>query len=201
MSFDTLSILRGELDAGEKLLWSGKPKGGLRLKRSDAFLIPFSLVWGGFAFVWEVLALATVPEDSGLTDYAFPLFGVPFVIIGIYLIFGRFIYDAIIRSKTVYALTNKRIIFVVGNASKTVRSFKLSNLGDVSYYEKNDGSGSITFNTRINNYSYTYKLNNHARRKSSSSVNFELIEKVKEVYMLYRQQLDRLDREDKHRSI
>jgi hypothetical protein len=43
------SELRTHLDIDESLLWTGKPKQGINLKRSDAFMIPFSLMWGGFA--------------------------------------------------------------------------------------------------------------------------------------------------------
>ena len=38
--------LRPELGAGERLLWSGQPRGGLRLRPTDAMLVPFSLLWG-----------------------------------------------------------------------------------------------------------------------------------------------------------
>ena len=45
--------VHGELGSDEQLLWTGAPKTGLRLRPSDATLIPFSLIWGGFAIYWE----------------------------------------------------------------------------------------------------------------------------------------------------
>lgn len=39
------SVLSAELGPGERLVWSGKPRGGIRLRAQDAFLIPFSLLW------------------------------------------------------------------------------------------------------------------------------------------------------------
>ncbi|MGO9170512.1 MAG: hypothetical protein ACLP7P_00900 [Rhodomicrobium sp.] len=74
-----------ELDHGERLLWSGMPRQGIFFRPSDIFMVPFSLFWGGFAFFWEFTAMTSNKSQS-----FFPLFGIPFVLIGIYIIAGRF---------------------------------------------------------------------------------------------------------------
>jgi hypothetical protein len=127
------------LDSRESLLWAGKPRQGLVLRRSDAFMIPFSLMWGGFAIFWEATVLSQ--DAPGF----FALWGIPFVVMGLYFIFGRFFVDAMNRAKTVYGLTDRRVIIVSGIFSRTTNSLPLRTLSDVSLEERKDRSGSVYF--------------------------------------------------------
>jgi hypothetical protein len=132
-------VLRPELESGEKLLWSGQPRQGLRLQPSDAALIPFSLMWGGFALFWEF----SVFQDGA--PIFFRLWGIPFVLVGLYLIAGRFFVDAWQRGRTFYGITNERVLIVSGLFQKQVKSLALRSLSDVTLSERGDRSGSITF--------------------------------------------------------
>lgn len=129
--------IESRLIPNEQLLWSGAPRSGLLLRPADAFLIPFSLLFGGFAIVWEVaIVYSGAPAVMALV-------GIPFVIAGLYMLIGRFIVDACIRSGTVYGLTNRRAIIVSGLFSKSTHSVPLKTLLDVSMREGSDKSGTI----------------------------------------------------------
>jgi len=131
--------LAPHLDGGESLLWSGRPRQGLVLRPSDAFVIPFSLMWGGFAVFWEASVLE---RDAPLF---FVLWGIPFVLVGLYMIGGRFFADARLRGRTFYGLTSSRVIIVSGLFSRRVKSLSLRTLSDVTLSERADRSGTISF--------------------------------------------------------
>ena len=99
---DVEQLIVRELEAGERLHWSGRPGQGLRVRKADVFAIPFGLIWAGFAVFWE----------AGVVSSGAPLFmrlwGIPFLAIGAYLVAGRFITDAWTRRNTVYGVTDRR---------------------------------------------------------------------------------------------
>jgi hypothetical protein len=185
---DPASAVEQELSSSERLVWSGQPRGGIRLRAGDAFLIPFSLFWCGFAIFWEFGALTVTAKGRGPIAIIFPLFGVPFVAIGLYLVFGRFIMDARTRARTFYAITNERIIIVSGLFTRRTKSLNLRTLSDISLTERSDGSGTITFGPTapfalgmwFPSYSWSW-----AHQYVSPA--FEMIDRAKEVYDLLRQ--------------
>src|SRR5690349_4837441 len=103
--------VQNELYPGEALLWSGQPASGIRFRGTDVLVIPFSLMWAGFTCFWESSVLS-----QGISFFA--LWGIPFVLVGNYIVWGRFLVDAWQRSKTSYALTNQRIIILSGVFSR-----------------------------------------------------------------------------------
>lgn len=127
------------LDSGESLIWSGAPRRGLVLRPSDAYLIPFSLLWGGFAVFWE----AGVLDTNGPNSAFMSIWGIPFVLAGLYLIVGRFFIDARIRARTFYGLTDRRAIIISGVFSRTINSLPLRTMTDISLQERSDRSGTI----------------------------------------------------------
>jgi hypothetical protein len=157
----------------EKLIWYGRPCQGLLLRPNDAFLIPFSLLWGGFAIFWEFGVV------SSNAPAFFTLWGIPFVLLGLYLILGRFFVDAKQRSKTFYGVTNERIVLVSGIVSRKLTSLQLRTLSDVSLSEKAGGRGTITFGPTA---PWWDGAGGWPGTNKSSSPAFESIENAREVF-------------------
>jgi hypothetical protein len=173
MGDDTALMFQDELGPNERIFWSGRPRRGLRLQLSDLYLIPFSLLWGGFAIFWEVGVI------TGGAPFFFALWGIPFVLIGLYLIFGRFFVDAWQRAKTYYALTNERIIIISGLFSRNVKSLNLRTLSDINLNKKWDGTGTITFGP---GYPMGWTSSSSGWPGAGTLPTFEMIKNAKEVY-------------------
>jgi len=107
---DLAENFRAYLQPDERVVWTGRPTQGVWLSGRDVFLIPFSLLWGGFAIFWETTVLITAARSLVVLPMA--LFGGAFVVVGCYMIFGRFFVDAWARSRMVYALTDRRALII-----------------------------------------------------------------------------------------
>lgn len=134
--------LRRMLLAGERVLWEGQPYTGLILRPIEAFLIPFSLLWGGFAVFWNA-SVWMVDQNSAALP--FKLFGLPFLIAGLYITFGRFLVDAAIRKRLRYAVTNRRILIYEDGRGSTVKSVDIHRLPYIDLSERSDATGTIRF--------------------------------------------------------
>jgi hypothetical protein len=132
------------LIADERILWFGQPQQGLTLSARDTFLIPFSLLWGGFAIFWNI-GVWTFPDNGQGGDWFFRLWGLPFLMVGLYVIFGRFWHDAIIRKRLIYAVTNQRVLVSRGLNSPKITSLDIHRLPKLELSEHGDGTGTIAF--------------------------------------------------------
>lgn len=172
MDFESQQELQRELGSGERLLWTGRPRQGIRLRAADALMIPFSLMWGGFAIFWE----AGVLRQGGPPFMI--LWGIPFILVAIYIIVGRFFFDSYQRSRTWYGLTDQRAII---RTAKGVKSLSLRGLTDLSLKERDDRSGTISFGATDPRYSF-FAGTGWPGMGRFLPPSFEMIEGARQVY-------------------
>jgi uncharacterized membrane protein len=135
-----LATVERHVSGDERVEWAGRPDPGKRFTPADRYLVPFSLVWGGFAILWESGVIA------GGAPFFFAIFGSLFVVVGVYFIFGRFIYKARRKRRTVYAVTDRRVLEIVeGRKGESVTAVYLRSIPNISTSALANGEGSVEF--------------------------------------------------------
>ena len=168
-----------ELLEGEKILWSGKPEEGILFKKADIFLIPFSLLWGGFTIFWEISVLRIN------APLFFSLFGIPFVLFGLYLMIGRFFYKKHKKRNTYYAITDQRVLILTALKNKRLKSIFIKNIPTINKNIKSNGYGSIKFgNSSIFTSMYENTGLGIFGYENKNIIAFYDIREVNEVYKL-----------------
>ena len=147
MSFeaDPYAIFQEDLRPGERLVWTGQPNPDRLLSLGDIMMIPFSLMWGGFAFFWEASVLSIYFKPGSNMPIVMPLFGIPFCLIGFWLIFGRFFTMRAMRKRTFYALTDQRALFLTVGRQRNLQYVTIDSQLNYQKSVRADGSGSLMF--------------------------------------------------------
>lgn len=141
--------VRGELRAGERLLWIGQPLPG-RAFWSALPIILFAIPWTAFAVFWVASAVwmtGRAPGGGiGALFSCFPLFGVPFILIGLAML-STPLWAWRQAAHTCYALTDQRAILWEGRwySGAEVRSYGPPDLTRLVRIERSDGSGDLVF--------------------------------------------------------
>ncbi|MHB1278555.1 MAG: hypothetical protein ACYC1Q_09155 [Bacteroidia bacterium] len=135
---DAKQLFKDQLSGKEQILWASVPLQGLRLRKSDKYMIPFSLLWCATVVIWEWFALG-----MGELGTTMAWFGVPFMLIGLYLLVGRFYMDAFIRRNTFYALTSKKILVKTGRWNSSVDQFLLKSIKRITVEQGKGESGTL----------------------------------------------------------
>lgn len=146
ISQDFIAAIQPELLSGESILWAGQPNHRVVFHKEDVFLIPFSLLWGGFAIFWEagVSGFGGNNAHSGAWTFGM-IWGIPFALVGQYLIWGRFIYAAWKKKRTFYAATNRRVIVVQNGWNRQMASSYLDSLPTLIKEGASGGRGTLRF--------------------------------------------------------
>lgn len=122
------------MSTDEYILWRGKPQPAKAFQKENLMLLPFGLFFFGFAIFWTVTAAMSAPFMA--------IFGIPFICVGAYLSFGQIIHKRYLHSKTEYAVTNKKLIRIMGERVDMVNADQINNM-QIQMHK--DGTGTITF--------------------------------------------------------
>ena len=140
---------QSELSSGESILWASMPNPSVIFHTEDSFMIPFSLLWGGFTLFWLVEAAGIWGGKSGAAHIwqLSTLWGAAFALMGQYFIWGRFISDAWLKRRTYYAVTNRRILFLQLSYKRKSRVVYLDTLAEITH--EGSTTGRIWLGPRI----------------------------------------------------
>ena len=142
-SADARRLLDRELDSGERVRWSGQPLPNKLAKKSMVVFL-FAIPWTAFSVFWTVMAT----WGAG----AFGLFGVPFLLIGVFMLTTPW-RTARAARRTVYAITDRRALVIAPTTTTlmgnelTVATYMPAQLQSLTRNEASDGSGDLIFVT------------------------------------------------------
>jgi hypothetical protein len=181
---DVRQRVEDELDPGERVTWAEQPD-PKRYARGSWAIVLFGIPWTAFAVFWMVMASGMLWMGGNAGDgppaafsVCFPLFGVPFVLIGLGMLSAPY-WARRFAAGTVYAITDRRaILFATGFRSRTVKSYRPAELTRISRVERADGSGDLILEE------YGYRDRDGDRR--SGTHGFKGVANVKEVERLVR---------------
>jgi Bacterial PH domain len=147
---DVQLCAQSELQGGESLLWSGAADPS----RSAMSALPaafFGIPFAGFALFWMSNAYRGTHNLANHNALAsgfnvFPLFGLPFLLIGLGMTLTPL--RVYLKGRSgVYAVTNRRVMLITGTTSRSVKSIVPSDIAEVDHRERPDGRGDVLIRT------------------------------------------------------
>lgn len=140
------SEVERELGPGERLRWCSRANPEA-LARQARVIGLFGIPFLAFSLFWTLGALAAAVATKGLLFF-FPLFGLPFCGVGVWLV------TAPSRARrqgqsTYYGVSDRRAIIIVAVASRSVRSWGRREMQGLSRTERADGTGDVIFSRDV----------------------------------------------------
>ena len=135
-----------ELESGERVAWMDMPIPRFFTPASTAAFL-FAIPWTAFAVFWMCGAAGFKMPDFTKGFDLFPLFGVPFVLIGMAML-STPVWTYRKSFNTVYMITNRRAVTFEGGRATTIRSYPPDKLQDLFRKERRDGTGDVVIARR-----------------------------------------------------
>lgn len=163
---------QGILDPGEKILWQGRPDTRVVFSLDQIPEILFGVFFAGFALFWIVMAT----WGAGFMG----LFGMPFLAVGLMIIFKSNYLASERRRYTYYTLTARRAIIATAYpySARKLKSYKISGNSPLEFEDLGD-LGTIIFDRSVTRGRNTGTV--------TTEVSFERIADARHVWSLMRQ--------------
>jgi hypothetical protein len=185
----------GILETGEDILWQGAPEGGVDFTGVWSVQTLFALFFTAFSLFWITMAYTITGQMNDgvgrVINTVFPLFGLPFLLVGLHLLVGRFWADARRRRNSYYTLTNRAAYIGVQTGGK--RSLDRYAIGPDTRLTLEDGDlGSIWFASRVNVRPRHAPSMHRSRSRiggatqTTESIGFERLCNAREIYAMMR---------------
>lgn len=177
----TRNSWNGLLAPDEKILWQGQPCRAIDWR---ALLSPLTLMgafFTSFSLFWIAMAASmTAGSGAPVLFRAFPLFGLPFLVLGLWMLGGRVVLDAWLRGRTWYTLSSQTV-FTARDvfARKTLESWPLR---DIERIVLEDGQpGAVIFHLKGST-----GVHQGGNARPIRPVGFHQIDSAQQVYSLMR---------------
>lgn len=145
--FETQSLNRPVLAAGEHILWSGKPKKNAFIASHSLTMMPIAIVWICFDFT----AISSIFSSGNIQWFLVGFFALHMMPVWIWL--GSLITAPKRWRNTNYYVTNRRIIIQGGFLAVNEKSLFFKEIrsvqSKVGLFDKLSGTGSILFNAEM----------------------------------------------------
>lgn len=136
-----------ELQPGEVVRWAAQPNSSRMMMQGFALWL-FFIPWTAFSVFWIWGAAGFRLPDFSSPFSLFPLFGLPFLLIGI----GGLLSPLWVQRRarhTVYVVSNQRAFMLSGWRNITMTSWQPAQLTQITRTERPDGSGDLVFDAQI----------------------------------------------------
>ena len=142
-----LAVMKREMRPGEKLIWADRPVDIGAFRRAKYGVALFGVPFLAFALFWTAAASGLLFGDGGTGsafDLIFPMFGLPFIAVGLSLVFSP-IWAGFKGRRTLYALSDQRALMTETGVRRSVKSWPLDEIDEVSRTDTSGGNGDVIF--------------------------------------------------------
>lgn len=141
--FDLIQRVQPQLQGGEGIRWISPANPRQALLGGFAIYL-FAIPWTAFALFWMAGAAGFKIPDFKNPTSLFPLFGLPFLIIGLAMLASPlFLYKK--AKSTFYIITDRRALIFEDGVTVKIKSYGPAQLQNIERVQAPDGSGSLIF--------------------------------------------------------